>query len=117
MNQALVSQTELLALYAGLFLMMIGVALEATRADWHQCLEHPRVFWAALGLQLVGVPLAGFLLIHIIPLNEQVAMGVLLISLCPGGVMSNFFSTRAHGNVALSSSLTLVSSLLVPLTF
>lgn len=117
MGQALVTQTELVALYIGLFFMMIGVALEVTRADWRQCLEHPGIFWAALALQLIGVPAMGVVLATLLPIDDELATGLLLIALCPGGVMSNFFAARAKGNVALSSALTLSSSLLVPITF
>ena len=96
--------------------MMIGVALETTKDDWQQCLKHPSAFILALSLQVIAIPLLAFLLVLILPLDNEVKIGLLLISLCPGGVMSNFFSGKAKGNTALSSVLTLSSSLLIPFT-
>jgi BASS family bile acid:Na+ symporter len=49
-------------------------------------------------------------------MHPEVQIGIMLVSLCPGGVMSNYFSARSGGNVALSSVLTLTSSTLVPVS-
>jgi BASS family bile acid:Na+ symporter len=96
---------------------MLGVALETTRQDWRQCVRQPVLLLSAVTLQITGVPCIAFLLVQIVPMHSEVKIGIVLVSLCPGGVMSNFFSAQARGNTALSSVLTLISSALIPIAF
>jgi BASS family bile acid:Na+ symporter len=117
MNAVIIPQSSLALIYIGLFLIMLGVALEITIEDWRQCISRPVVLLTALVLQMVGVPAIALVLIQVVPMHPDVKTGILLVSLCPGGVMSNFFSTQAGGNTAISSVLTLISSALIPITF
>ena len=116
MNQVVIPQFIMLILGAGLFLMMLGVALEVRKADWLECLNHPASLIITVCAQIIGVPLLALLLVLALPISDALKLGIIMISLCPGGVVSNFFSLRAGGNPALSSITTLISSSLVPFT-
>jgi BASS family bile acid:Na+ symporter len=117
MNAVVIPQSTLALIYIGLFLIMLGVALETTIEDWQQCVRQPVLLLSAVTLQIIGIPAIAFLLVQIVPMHPEVKIGIVLVSLCPGGVMSNFFSAQARGNTALSSVLTLISSALIPITF
>jgi BASS family bile acid:Na+ symporter len=61
---------------------------------------------------LLLLPLIGFALANIMPLEPEYAVGVMLLVLCPGGTTSNLFSHLAKADVALSVTLTAVASLI-----
>ncbi len=116
MNQVAIPPPLLMVLFVGLFVMMVGVSLEVSRSDWRQCYQRPGILITSILLQLLGIPLLALLFVSLFAFHPEIIIGILLLSLCPGGVMSNFFTARAGGNVALSSVLTLISSALLPLT-
>ena len=116
MDQVVLTPLVVLALQLGLFIMMVSVSLETARADWVQCFDKPIIFLVAITLQIICIPLLALIFVQLVPMHPEVKMGILLISLCPGGVISNYFTSKAGGNVALSSVLTLISSMLVPFT-
>ena len=69
-----------------------------------------------LAAQLVGIPLVGFLLVSIFPLSPELAVGVMVLAACPGGPTSNLMTYLSKGSVALSITLTAISSLITILT-
>jgi len=116
MTPANLPQSSLMLLSVGLFIMMIGVAIEVKKADWVECLNHPAPFIITLFFQIICIPLLALVLTSLFPVSNELKLGILFISLCPGGIVSNFFSLQAGGNPALSSFTTLISSMLVPIT-
>jgi BASS family bile acid:Na+ symporter len=66
--------------------------------------------------QLVMLPLLGFLLASVMPLQPELAVGLVLLTACPGGPTSNLITYLARGNVALSISLTALSSVITVFT-
>lgn len=116
MTQAVIPQSALVVLSVGLFFMMLGVALEVKKADWQECLKYPSALIFTIISQLVGIPTLGLIVTFLLPISDVLKLGILMISLCPGGVVSNFFALKAGGNPALSSITTLISSMLVPIT-
>lgn len=106
-----VSQIVLPLVLAGI---MFGLGLSLKSADFKQVLLQPKSALLGLLLQLVFLPTLALLLIALLPLSAAAAAGLFLLSLCPGGVTSNLFSSLARGNVALSVSVTAVMSLLAP---
>ena len=96
--------------------MMFTLGLGLRIGDFSRLLTQPRDMVAGLVLQIIVLPLVGFALISIWPLAPEIAMGVMLIAVAPGGVTSNYLSSLAKGDVALSVSLTAVASLLSVLT-
>jgi len=99
-----------------LFVIMLGMGLGLTLKDFQRIFVEPKgVFWGLLA-QLVMLPLVGFLLATIFPLTPELAVGIVIIAACPGGPTSNLLTYLARGNVALSITLTAVSSLITIFT-
>ena len=114
-------QESLLLMNACLGLVMFGVALELTVADFRRLLAHPRPVIVGLAAQILALPAITYLLTLLLPLSTSVALGMLLVAVCPGGNLSNLLTVMAGGNGALSVSLTALSTLLailvVPVSF
>lgn len=98
------------------FALSFIVGLELTIQDFRRVLAAPRVVVVGTLAQIVLLPVLGYLLIHSLNLMPLVAGGVLLIAVCPGGGISNYYTYLARGNVALSVTLTAISCLLAAVT-
>ena len=114
-------QDSLLLMNACLGLVMFGVALELTLADFRRLLWQPRPVAVGLIAQIIALPAITYLLTLVLPLSTSVALGMLLVAVCPGGNLSNLLTVMARGDGALSVSLTALSTLLaifmVPVSF
>lgn len=99
-----------------LFVVMLGMGLGLTLKDFQRIFVEPKGVLLGLIAQLVMLPLVGFLLASIFPLTPELAVGVVIIAVCPGGPTSNLLTYLARGNVALSITLTAVSSLITVFT-
>jgi BASS family bile acid:Na+ symporter len=101
--------------------IMFGVALELKIQHFRDLLKAPRVYIAGITSQFIFLPLITFLLILLLNPMPGIALGMILVASCPGGNISNFFSSLAKGNIAFSVSLTALSTLLAvimtPLNF
>lgn len=108
----------MIAYIASVFLaiLMFGMGLELTLGDFRRIAVFPRA--AAVGLvgQLICLPLLGALVASALDVTPEFAVGVVLLTLCPGGALSNLFSYLAKADVALSVTLTSVSSLVTVFT-
>ena len=96
--------------------MMFTLGLGLRVSNFGRLLTQPRSMVTGLVFQILLLPLVGFLLISSWPLAPEIAMGVMLIAVAPGGVTSNFLTSLARGDVALSVSLTAITSLLSVVT-
>lgn len=93
-----------------LFVMMIGMGLGLEVADFANLFRAPAgVVIGTLG-QLVVLPLLGVWVTWLFALEGALALGVIILALCPGGVASNTITYLVKGDVALSISLTVISS-------
>lgn len=99
-----------------LFIIMLGMGLGLTLGDFHRILIEPKAVLLGLVAQLVMLPIAGFVLALIFPLTPELAVGVMILVACPGGPTSNLLTYLARGNVALSITLTAMSSLITVFT-
>lgn len=99
-----------------LFIVMMGMGLTLTVKDFLRVLETPKAGVIGLGAQLLLLPLVGFAIAALAPLPPELAVGLVLISACPGGPTSNLITFLGKGDVALSISLTAVSSLVTVFT-
>ncbi len=97
-----------------LFIIMWGLGLSLTPADFKRGLERPLPVVVGVICQMVVLPLLGFGVAHLMGLTGALAVGLVILSLCPGGVTSNLFSFLAKGDLALSITLTAISSVLAP---
>ncbi len=115
------SQGDLLLLNLALALIMYGVALDLRWEDFRYLLKNPKGFFLGIFSQFLLLPFLTWVLISIIKPPPSVALGMFLVAACPGGNVSNFLTSLAKGNTALSVSLTGFSSILsifsTPLNF
>ena len=95
-----------------LAIIMLSLGIGLTTADFARVAKQPKAFGIGAVCQIVMVPLAAYGVTQVFGLPAELAVGVMLLALCPGGVTSNMISKLAKGDVALSVSLTAVVSLL-----
>ena len=99
-----------------LAIIMFGLGLGLTVGDFTRLLKIPRDFIVGFFGQVILLPIVAFILIQIISLPPEIALGTMIIAAAPGGVMSNILTKFANGDVALSISLTAVVSLISVIT-
>ena len=99
-----------------LAIIMFGLGLGLTVADFTRLIKIPRDFIVGFFGQVILLPIVAFILIQIISLPPELALGTMIIAAAPGGVMSNILTKFANGDVALSISLTAVVSLISVIT-
>ncbi len=95
----------------GLFIIMFGLGSTLSRAQLMDAVRDRAALVAGLGAQLVLLPLVGILIAWMAPVSYEFKFGILILACCPGGTTSNVFTHLAKGNLALSVSLTTISSL------
>ncbi|MGR3898381.1 bile acid:sodium symporter family protein [Psychrobacter sp. 1176_08] len=95
-----------------LFLIMMGMGLTLVTNDFKRVLKYPKAVGIGLTNQLILLPVIGFALANIMPLEPEYAVGVMLLVLCPGGTTSNLFTYLAKGDVALSVTMTAIASII-----
>lgn len=94
-----------------LVFIMFSLGLELTGADFKRVFVRPRAFVVGVLGQLVLLPVVAFLIVSVLPLAPETAVGVMIIAAVPGGVTSNLLTRYAGGDTALSISLTALISL------
>ncbi len=99
-----------------LFIIMLGMGLSLKLADFSHLLQQPKAVIIGVIAQLCLLPLLGFLVITVFGLSGELAVGLMILTLCPGGTTSNLLSYLAKGDVALSISLTGIISIVTPFT-
>ncbi len=99
-----------------LFIIMLGMGLGLTLNDFKRVFIQPKAVILGLIAQLILLPVVGFLLAMIFPLSPELAVGVMILAVCPGGPTSNITTYLIGGNVALSITLTAISSLITVFT-
>ena len=99
-----------------LAIIMLGLGLGLTVQDFVRVIKNPRDFFIGFLSQVILLPIVAIILISLISLPIEIAMGVMIIAAAPGGVTSNVLTKFADGDVALSVSLTAIVSLLSIIT-
>ena len=95
-----------------LALIMLGLGLGLSIKDFTRILRNPNDFIVGFICQLILLPVVAYILILILKLPLEIALGLMIIAAAPGGVTSNVLTKFANGDVALSISLTAIMSLL-----
>lgn len=98
-----------------LALVMFGMGITLTPADFAACARRPGVVGLGVALQYLIMPLAAWLLGLALGLPPELLVGLVLVGASPGGTASNVICYLARGDVALSITLTAVSTLLAVL--
>ncbi len=99
-----------------LAIIMFGMGLTLMVSDFGRLFAYPKEVLIGLFNQLVFLPLIGFLIILLFDLNSSMAIGIMILSLCPGGPTSNLITQVARGNIGLSVTLTALASLITVFT-
>ena len=99
-----------------LTLLMFDLGLALRFEDFGSVFRHPRPIVVALVGQLVFLPAIALALAYLLKLPPVFFLGLVLIACCPGGSSSNVFSKLVGGDVALSVTLTAISSIITLFT-
>ena len=95
-----------------LAIIMLGLGTGLTIGDFARVIKNPKNFTIGFISQVILLPIIALILITIITLPLEIALGVMIIASAPGGVTSNILTKFADGDVALSITLTAFVSLL-----
>ncbi|MCK9381838.1 MAG: bile acid:sodium symporter family protein [Sulfuritalea sp.] len=105
------SPQTLLLLNIVLGFVMFGVSLELKPSDFKEALRTPRALVIGLLGHHLVFPAFTFLLVLVLQPRPSIALGMILVSSCPAGNISNFLTHFARGNTALSVSISTLSTL------
>ena len=94
-----------------LALIMFGLGLGLTTTDFSRVIKNPKDFFVGFVSQLILLPIVALGLVFLLNLPTTIAVGLMIIAAAPGGVTSNILTKFANGDVALSVTLTAVTSL------
>lgn len=97
-------------------IIMLGLGLSLTLADFARVVKFPKPVLIGLACQLLLLPLVCFFLAKAFGLAPALAVGLMLLAASPGGTTANLYSHLAHGDVALNITLTAVNSVIAVLT-
>lgn len=101
-----------IALALALMLLMFSIALNLSAKDFTMLLQRRAVLLGGVFAQVVLLPVVTYLLVVLLQPAPSIALGMFVVACCPGGVLSNYFTYLAAGNIAYSVSLTATSSAL-----
>jgi len=93
-----------------LFIIMLGMGMTLTAADFGRVIKFPKAAIIGLINQLVLLPIIGFALATLFGLPPVYAVGLMVLAACPGGPTSNLITQVCRGNIALSVTLTAIAS-------
>ena len=96
--------------------IMLAMGLGLSTEDFRRVFEDPRGVTVGLVAQMLGLPIFGLVCAVFFQLPSELAVGIILLTACPGGAHSNLFSNLAHGDTALSVTLTAVTGILTIVT-
>lgn len=99
-----------------MMVLMLTLGLRLRLADLAAVVARPRALLTGLAVQVVGLPVLALGLIAGLGLTGTLAAGLVLLAASPGGVSSNYIAHLARGSVALSVTMTALTSLLAPLS-
>jgi len=98
-------------IHIGLGMIMFGMGITLSFDDFRAVLKVPRAVIAGVGAQFTVMPLLGFALAQLFSLEAGLAVGLILVSCCPGGTASNVVTYLARANLPLSVLMTMFSTL------
>ncbi len=101
-----------IGLPVSLMIIMAGMGLTLTSADFRRVFVLPRAMLIGTVAQIVLIPALAFALAETMALEPAIAVGLVVIAACPGGATSNIFAFLAKANVALSITLTVIATLI-----
>jgi len=112
----LMDQLATIILGASLFIIMLGMGLSLVTDDFKRVLIYPKAVIVGLVSQVLLLPMIGYGIATWFDVRPEIAVGIMILSACPGGATSNLIAHMAKANTALSVSLTAFSSFITILT-
>ena len=97
-----------------LFCIMFGMGISLRPLDFKKIVKSPRVVAIGICAQMLLLPLIAFIIAIALKLPPEIAVGIIIIALAPGGATSNMFTYLYKGDVSLSITLTALVSLIAP---
>lgn len=94
--------------------IMLTMGLTLSTEDFKILARRPLDIFIGACAQFIIMPGVAYMLVHVFHLEPALALGILLVGCCPGGVSSNIMSFLCHGDVAFSVGMTCASTLLAP---
>ena len=95
-----------------LIFIMFTLGLGLTLNDFINLVHTPKAFFVGIMNQMFLLPLVAFIIISLMGITKEIAVGMMILASCPGGVTSNIITKLAKGDTALSISYTAVISIL-----
>jgi BASS family bile acid:Na+ symporter len=99
-----------------LFIIMLGMGLALKPIDFKMVMLRPKAVALGLLAQMIMLPILAYGIVLAFGMTGAVAVGVMILALCPGGTTSNLYTYLAKGDIALSVTLTSLVSLIAPFT-
>jgi bile acid:Na+ symporter, BASS family len=96
--------------------IMLGLGLSLTLADFRRVVIYPRAVIVGLACQMLALPAVCFFICKVVGLPPELAVGMMLLAASPGGATANLYSHLAKGDVALNITLTAINSVLSLIT-
>jgi BASS family bile acid:Na+ symporter len=97
-------------------LVMIGLGLSLTVADFKRVVVYPKAVSLGLVAQILGQPLLGFTLASLFDVPPAIAMGLVILASCPSGVTSNAYTFASRADVPLCVTLSALTSVVTVFT-
>ena len=94
-----------------LIFIMFTLGLGLTLNDFINLVHTPKAFFVGIMNQMFLLPLVAFIIISLMGITKEIAVGMMILASCPGGVTSNIITKLAKGDTALSISYTAVISI------
>ena len=95
-----------------LIFIMFTLGLGLTLNDFINLVHTPKAFFVGIMNQMFLLPLVAFIIVSLMGITKEIAVGMMILASCPGGVTSNIITKLAKGDTALSISYTAVISIL-----
>ena len=99
-----------------LVFIMFTLGLGLTINDFTNIIREPKAFGVGILNQMIILPVVAFLIVSLSGLTAEMAVGMMILACCPGGVTSNMITKLAKGDTALSISYTAVMSIATVVT-
>ncbi len=99
-----------------LIFIMFTLGLGLTIGDFSNLFLAPKAFFVGIMNQMILLPLVAFIIVSFMGITTELAVGMMILASCPGGVTSNIITKLANGDTALSISYTAVISILTIVT-
>jgi bile acid:Na+ symporter, BASS family len=96
--------------------LMLGMGMTLSLADFKRVTLQPKATLTGLVSQVVFLPILGAVIVALVPMPVEIAVGLMIIAICPGGATSNLISHLAKGDLALSITMTALSSVITVFT-